>query len=154
MIARFLGEPDHRDAEQEIDARQDPKDRRRPMKEDRQKGQNVRPEDEGGSDAPRVRVGSPARRRRASALVSSCLTARKRRSYPSHADAPAPCECESCGYLRERAACSFATRIASRALRWSGKMFAGAASFKLPSATATPVKLGGTPYRYVPSNMG
>jgi hypothetical protein len=40
---------------------------------------------------------------------------------------------------------AFASRIASRALRSSEKMFAGAASCKLPSATATPVKVGGMP---------
>jgi len=48
---------------------------------------------------------------------------------------------------------AFAWAIASRALCSSGKMFAGADSFKLPSATVTPVKVGGMPYRYVPSNM-
>ena len=40
---------------------------------------------------------------------------------------------------------SFACRMASRALRSSSKMFAGDDSFKFPRATATPVKLAGTP---------
>jgi hypothetical protein len=44
----------------------------------------------------------------------------------------------------------FARATASRALNSSGKMFGSAASFRLPSATATPVKLGATLYRKVP----